>query len=68
MWLVDEYQSNKIINITFDKIDNMRWWECAIRGHTVIDTGKINPEPSKLSDLDGEMRTQGIILYLNLFS
>ena len=41
----------------------MKWWECAIKGDPVIDTQKINPEPSKLSDLDPEMRKTGKLIY-----
>jgi hypothetical protein len=45
-----------MITITFEKLDQMNWWEVLIKGEQPIDTTKINPEPSKLSDLDGETR------------
>jgi hypothetical protein len=51
-----------MITITFEKLDKMNWWECLIKGEQPIDTTKINPEPSKLSDLDGETRSTGIAL------
>jgi hypothetical protein len=56
VWVLDEVKEGKIIVITFEKLDKMKWWDYLIKGEPVIDTTKINPEPSKLSDLDGEMR------------
>jgi len=53
MWtLID----NKIVQITIEKFDNMKWWTCVMEGDAGIDTKKIVPENSKLSDLDGETR------------
>jgi len=57
VWTLEEVNKGKVITITFEKLDAMKWWDCLIKGHQPIDTTKINPEPSKLSDLDGEMRS-----------
>jgi hypothetical protein len=58
VWVLESSNitNTKMINIVFEKFDSMKWWDCAIKGDPVIDTQKINPEPSKLSDLDPEMR------------
>jgi hypothetical protein len=34
----------------------MSWWSTVIEGDLKIDTQKVEPETSKLSDLDGDTR------------
>jgi len=52
VWIID----NKHIVITFEKINKMNWWDRIVLSDPPISTRKINPEPSKLSDLKGETR------------
>jgi hypothetical protein len=56
-WTLTNVNNNRMMEISLTKWKNsMKWWEFLVKGETPIDTQKINPEPSKLSDLDGEMR------------
>lgn len=57
-WNIDESKGKKFISITFDKIHRMTWWDYVIKGDDILSLSKINPEASKLSDLDPSMRPE----------
>lgn len=44
------------LEITLQKVDAMQWWKAVVLGEPEIDTQKVEPEASKLSDLDPDMR------------
>ena len=44
------------VDIELAKQSATEWWACALKGEQEIDVTKINPEESKLSDLDPETR------------
>ncbi|KAL0951265.1 hypothetical protein HGRIS_007979 [Hohenbuehelia grisea] len=52
-WTVED---NEAIHIHLEKINRETWWENVLTHHAKINTRKIEPPNSKLSDLDGETR------------
>eukprot|EP01026_Neomeris_dumetosa_P038101 TRINITY_DN309_c0_g1_i4.p1 TRINITY_DN309_c0_g1~~TRINITY_DN309_c0_g1_i4.p1 ORF type:complete len:339 (-),score=70.23 TRINITY_DN309_c0_g1_i4:427-1377(-) len=47
---------NKMVELTLVKVEGMNWWKCVIQGDPEINTQKVEPENSKLSDLDADTR------------
>lgn len=53
-WSIEDQNS---ISILLTKQDQMEWWKCLVKGEPEIDTQKVEPESSKLGDLDPETRS-----------
>ena len=52
-WTVED--GNRLV-INLQKLNQMEWWDSVCEGDPKINVRDINPESSKLSDLDGETR------------
>jgi len=49
-------QDQEAVHIHLEKLNQQQWWENVLTHHPKVDVRKIQPENSKLSDLDGETR------------
>ena len=47
------------MQLSLTKKEGQSWWDSVIQGDEPINTQKIEPENSKLSDLDGD--TRGVV-------
>ncbi|KAL6606933.1 hypothetical protein ACP70R_042586 [Stipagrostis hirtigluma subsp. patula] len=52
-WSIED---GKALSILLTKHNQMEWWKSVIKGDPEVDTQKVEPENSKLSDLDPETR------------
>ncbi|KAB1205030.1 Protein BOBBER 1 [Morella rubra] len=52
-WSIEDQSA---ISILLTKHNQMEWWKSVVKGDPEIDTQKVEPESSKLSDLDPETR------------
>ena len=50
-------EDQKSISILLTKHDQMEWWKSLVKGEPEIDTQKVEPESSRLAELDPETRS-----------
>mmetsp|Transcript_18422 Transcript_18422/g.22413 ORF Transcript_18422/g.22413 Transcript_18422/m.22413 type:complete len:315 (-) Transcript_18422:201-1145(-) len=55
-WTLEDASGGRCVGIYLHKVQGTTWWPCVVKGEKLINTKKVEPENSKLSDLDGETR------------
>lgn len=53
-WTID--LSDGVVTLHLDKVDKTNWWVSVFKGEPEIDITRVEPDHSKLSELDGETR------------
>ena len=60
LWCIEtDMNGDKFITISLTKKEGQNWWDCVLQGDPKINTQKVEPENSKLGDLDGD--TRGVV-------
>lgn len=59
LWCIETVKTKRILQLSLTKKEGQNWWDSVIKGDAKIDTQKVEPENSKLGDLDGE--TRGVV-------
>ena len=57
LWSIEKEGEKRVLNITIEKFEGQCWWKSLLQGDIEIDTQKVEPENSKLGDLDGDTRS-----------
>lgn len=60
IWCLETLGSGqRVLQLSLTKKESQQWWSAILEGDEEINTQKIEPENSKLSDLDGD--TRGVV-------
>lgn len=58
IWCIEtDNKGKKFLQLNLQKKSGQNWWDCLLEGDAKINTQKVEPENSKLGDLDSETRS-----------